>query len=195
MAHLWGKCEYSCYNPTIPIPSRNAVLIYIDIYVCILYTSSGYTTYVYIHTQGMSSRSVLVKMHPITVYRTAFLGVRGSCVECHLLFSLVSPNVSCSVINRLKLGCLFCILQSLTPREFLPLDLLLEYRSYWTYGAIGHLDVTSSYSTRIVYRGVSGFATDCPCGVWCRGLTTCLLYVCPLFVNRLLNNSWAVGLT
>ena len=41
----------------------------------------------------------------------------------------------------------------------------------------------------------SGFATDCPCGVWCRGLTTCLLYVGPLFGNRLLKNSWAVGLT
>ena len=31
------------------------------------------------------------------------------------------------------------------------------------------------------YRVVPGFATDCACGVWCRGLTTCLLYVGPLF--------------
>ena len=37
------------------------------------------------------------------------------------------------------------------------------------------LYVTSSYPTWIFCRGVSGFATDCPCGVWCRGLTTCLL--------------------
>ena len=29
---------------------------------------------------------------------------------------------------------------------------------------------------RIFYRGVPGFATDCLCGVGCRGLTTCLLY-------------------
>ena len=36
-----------------------------------------------------------------------FLGVRGSCVECHLLFYLVSPIVSCSMINRLILGCLW----------------------------------------------------------------------------------------
>ena len=57
------------------------------------------------------------------------------------------------------------------------------------------LYVTSSYSIWIFCRGVSGFATDCPCGVWCHGLTTCLLYVCPLFGNRLLNNSWVVGLT
>ena len=28
--------------------------------------------------------------------------------------------------------------------------------------------------TRIFYRGVPGFETYCPCGVWCRGLTTCL---------------------
>ena len=27
------------------------------------------------------------------------------------------------------------------------------------------------------------FATDCPCGVWCRGLTTCLLHVGPPFGN------------
>ena len=63
------------------------------------------------------------------------------------------------------------------------------------HGANGPLYVTSSYSTRIFCRGVSGFATDCPCGVWCRGLTTCLLHVGPPFGNRLLNNSWAVGLT
>ena len=62
-------------------------------------------------------------------------------------------------------------------------------------GAIGPLYVTSSYSTWIFCRGVSGFATDCPCGVWCRGLTTCLLHVGPPFGNRFLNNSWAVDLT
>ena len=55
--------------------------------------------------------------------------------------------------------------------------------------------VTPSYSTWIFCRGVSGFATDCPCGVWCRGLTTCLLHVGPPYGNRILNNSWAVGLT
>ena len=53
---------------------------------------------------------------------------------------------------------------------------------------------TSSYSTWIFYRGVSGFATDCPCDVWCRGLTTCLLHVGPPFGNRFLNTRWAVYL-
>ena len=79
------------------------------------------------------------------------------------------------------------------PRMFLSLDLLSEYRIQ--HGTIGPLYVTSSYSTWIFCRGVSGFATDCPCGVWCRGLTTCLLHVGPPFENRFLNNSWAVGLT
>ena len=79
------------------------------------------------------------------------------------------------------------------PRMFLSLDLLWEYRIQ--HGANGPLYVTSSYSTWISCRGVSGFATDCPCGVWCRGLTTWLLHVGPLFRNRILNNSWAVGLT
>ena len=79
-------------------------------------------------------------------------------------------------------------------RMFLSLDLLSEYRIQ--HGAIIRpLYVTSSYSTWIFCRGVSGFATDCPCDVWCRGLTTCLLYVGPPFGNRFLKTSWAVGLT
>ena len=81
------------------------------------------------------------------------------------------------------------------PRMFLSLDLLSEKRIQ--HGAIGPLYVTSSYSIWIwIYcRGVSGFATDCPCNVWGRGLTTCLLHVGPPFGNRFLNTSWAVGLT
>ena len=72
-------------------------------------------------------------------------------------------------------------------------NILSEYRLQ--HGAIGPLYVTSSYSTWIFCRRVSGFATDCPCDVWCRGLTTCLLHVGPPFGNRFLNTSWAVGLT
>ena len=79
------------------------------------------------------------------------------------------------------------------PRMFLSMDLTSEYRIQ--HGAIGSLYVTSSYSMCIFCRGVSGFATDCPCDVWCRGLTTCLLHVGPPLGNRILNTSWAVGLT
>ena len=79
------------------------------------------------------------------------------------------------------------------PSMFLSLDLLSEYRIQ--HGAIGPLYVTSSCSTCIFCGGVSGFATDSPCDVWCRGLTTCLLQIGPPFGNRFLNTSWAVGLT
>ena len=79
------------------------------------------------------------------------------------------------------------------PRMFLSLDLLSEYRIQ--HGAIGPLYVTSSYSTWIFCRGVSGFATGCPCDVRCRRLTICLLHVGIPFGNRFLNTSWAVGLT
>ena len=34
---------------------------------------------------------------------------------------------------------------------------------------------------RIISRGVSGLATDSPCGVWGRGWPTCLLHDSPLF--------------
>ena len=39
------------------------------------------------------------------------------------------------------------------------------------------------FSTTIFYGGFPGFATDCHCGVWCRGLTTCLLHVGRFFGN------------
>ena len=71
--------------------------------------------------------------------------------------------------------------------------ILSEYRIQ--HGAIGPLYVTSSYSTWIYGRGVPCLATDCPCDVWCRGLTTCLLHVGPPVGNRFSNTSWAVGLT
>ena len=53
---------------------------------------------------------------------------------------------------------------------FLPLDIPFEY--WIKLVTIGLLYVMFRLSTRIFYRGVSGFASDCPCGAWCRGLTT-----------------------
>ena len=48
---------------------------------------------------------------------------------------------------------------------------------YWIeHVALGLLCVMCTFPTSIFYRWVPGFATDCPCGVWCRGLTTCLHY-------------------
>ena len=51
------------------------------------------------------------------------------------------------------------------------------------------LYVMFTFPTGIFYRGVPGFATDCHCGVWCRGLTTYLLYVDLLFGNLVWNDS------
>ena len=50
-----------------------------------------------------------------------------------------------------------------------------------------HWNITSCHGPhlhailRIISRGVSGLATDSPCGVWGRGWTTCLLHDSPLF--------------
>ena len=85
----------------VPV-QKLCVNIYLSIRMQSLYEFC-YRTYIYIHNE---CRSVLVKLHPITVYRNV-LEVCGSCVECHFLFSLVSPIVSCSMINRLLLGCLW----------------------------------------------------------------------------------------
>ena len=126
--------------------------------------------------------------------RDVRLSVRPSIRKLYLVptitrhrFELESPNLHQTCIMYLV------FYNTSPPRMFLSLDLLWEYRIQ--HGANGPLYVTSSYSTWIFCRGVSGFATDCPCGVWCRGLTTCLLHVGPPFGNRILNNSWAVGLT
>ena len=43
--------------------------------------------------------------------------------------------------------------------------------------------------------GVTGYATDCPCAVWCCGLTACLLYVGPCFGNQVLYDSGFESLT
>ena len=159
-----------------------------------------------VHYKHRECHSVLVKLHPITVYSTFFGSTRFLC-WMPLVVSFGFTIVSCSMIIRLILGCLwplvFILNNILTlgilrsaispPRMFLLLDLLSEY--WIQHGTIGPLYVTSGHSIRIFYRGVSGFAIDCPCGVWCQGLTTCLLYVGPLLENRLLNNSWVVGFT
>ena len=161
-----------------------------------------YRTYIYIHRE---CRSVLVKLHPMTVYRTVFLGVPGSCVECHLLFSLVSPIVSCPTMIRLIQGFLWPLM--LVLNNILTLGIFRSAISHplgcfcpWNFFHkiafnMVQSDPTSRYSSRIFCRGVLGFATDCPCAVCCCELTICLRYVGPLLGNRLLKNSWAVGLT
>ena len=92
-----------------------------------------------------------------------------------------SINVSIyymSNINELPDGILFHWFCKCTPPwMFLPLDIPSEYRP--EHVTFGLLCVIFKFPSRIFCRRVPGFATDCPCGVWCRGLTTCLLYVGP----------------
>ena len=91
------------------------------------------------------------------------------------------PDVSIyymSIINELPDGILFHWFCKCTPPwMFLPLDIPSEYRP--EHVTFGLLCVIFKFPSRIFCRRVPGFATDCPCGVWCRGLTTCLLYVGP----------------
>ena len=77
--------------------------LYIYLYVCILYTGSGYRMYIYIHRE---CHSVLVELHPITVYMAGFWEravplLNATC--CFLWFQLF---VSYSMVIRLILGCL-----------------------------------------------------------------------------------------
>ena len=160
--------------------------------------------YIYIYIQR-ECHSVLAKLHPITFYRIVFLGnVRLNATFCFLWFT----NCVLLFDRSLILGCLWplvfvlnntlilgirCSTISHLPGCFLSLDLLSEYRIQ--HGAIAPLYVTSSYSTWIFCRAVSGFATVCPCGVWCRRLTICPLHGGSPFGNRILNNIWAVGLS
>ena len=184
------------------------MLIYIYIYICIYiyaFPALCYRTYIYTHNRSVIQywRSC-TPSHSIGLY---FWGVRSSWVECHFCFLwftncvLFSDDISLIpgcwwllvfVLNNTLLLGIWCSTISHLP-VFLSLDLLSEY--WIQHGAIGRLYVISSYSTWIFSRGVSGFATDCPCGVWCRGSTTCLLHVGPLFGNRFLSKSLAVGLT
>ena len=187
--------------------SRNSLLIYSYLYVWnFFYKSCGYRTYISIQRESVVQ--YWWSCTPSQSIGPFFLGMRCSCVEYHLLFSLVSPTVSCSMKINLKLRCLWPLvfvlnniftlgilrsaISHLPPRMFFcPLDHLLVCRIQ--HGTIKPPYFTSRCSTRIFYRGVSGFATDCPCGVLCRGLTTCSLYA-PLIENRLSNNSYAVNL-
>ena len=197
--NLWvGRCVSSWWPW---FPSRSSVLIYMYIYMCmyIPYTSSV--------IGRIYNGSVIQYWRSCTPSRSI-----GECAVpglnatfCFLLFTncvlLFDKNLILGclwllvfVLNNILILGIWCSTIPHLPGCFCPWTLILwEYRIQ--HGANGPLYVTSNYWTWIFCRGVSGFATDCPCGVWCRGLTTCLLHVGPPFENRILNNSWAVGLT
>ena len=94
-------------------------------------------------------------------------------------------------LGFLKLGCFGSA--NMHPWMFLPLDILFEY--WIEHVTLGLLYVLFRFSTWIFYRRVADFGTHFPCGNWCRGSTTCLLYIGPRFRNLLWNDSGFVNLT
>ena len=106
-----------------------------------------------------------------------------SCIYMHYLckniFELYDPSVlyQNAISGRKRISYVTTYHQCTPPWMFLPLDIPSEYRP--EHVTFGLLCVIFKFPSRIFCRRVPGFATDCPCGVWCRGLTTCLLYVGP----------------
>ena len=126
-----------------------------------------------------------MKLHPITFYRTVFLGsARFLGLNATFCFLWFINCVLLSDYNSLIIGCLWLLVFVLNNTLVLgiwcsTIPQLPGCFCPWTFFQnIGPLYVTSTYSTWIFCRGVSGFATDCPCDVWYRGLTTCLLPAC-----------------
>ena len=72
---------------------------------------------------------------------------------------------------------------------FLPLDISCEY--WIALFIFGLLCVMSRFAIREFFSRVPGSGTDCPCGVWCRGLTA---YVGPCTsVHFFRNLVWNFG--
>ena len=69
------------------------------------------------------------------------------------------------------------------PRDVLSSDLLWEYRI--EPDAMELPCVKFTFPTKIICRSVPDCVTDCPCGVWWRGLITCPLYV-GLFLGKVI---------
>ena len=131
--------------------------------------------------------SELAILHHITVYRVFF--------GCALLWCWISPSCTGFASTVMPMATPFepkiktfwnwviSIPQSLTcrdvcapgPSSFRLLDWVCYHRT-----PLCHI----LFPTRIFHRGVPGVVTDCLCGVWWRGLTTCPLYVGPHFGNN-----------
>ena len=90
------------------------------------------------------------------------------------------------VIYTVHIISIWCLMSFIRP--CISVDWVEQF-AFWP------LYVMITFHTRIFHRGVPGFATDCLCRVWSRGLTTCLLYVGPHFGNLALNDSGFVSLT
>ena len=100
--NLWVGWCVSSWWPMFT--SRSSVSLYIYLYVCILYTGSGYRMYIYIHRE---CHSVLVELHPITVYMAGFWERAVPLLNATCCFLWFQPFVSYAMVIRLILGCLW----------------------------------------------------------------------------------------
>ena len=159
--------------------SKSAIFSPCDLEICCVFISSGP------YTQSIIRFFFLVYQADVSIFYTSnsYWWGKGWPVD-----GLPFPDTGCpvpdvsiyymSIINELPDGILFHWFCKCTPPwMFLPLDIPSEYRP--EHVTFGLLCVIFKFPSRIFCRRVPGFATDCPCGVWCRGLTTCLLYVGP----------------
>ena len=98
-------------------------------------------------------------------------------IRRHLLHVFIFHHIGFECLAMLVSANMFCklVLQSLSSQDFSapgsPFRILgwtCCYRLADLCSHIGYFKI---------------FVTDCPCGVGCRELSTCLLYVGPLFVN------------
>ena len=94
------EIHYRCYTVRLFVCEPCTML---TVYYVPVYGNKIILNYIYIYMKCCS----VLEIGEAASHHSLFWGVRGSCVECHLLFSLVSPIVSCSMINRLILGCLW----------------------------------------------------------------------------------------
>ena len=141
----------------------------------------------YVKTTGVSLTKIRFDCALVTCTPPHSIGLVLGCALFWCWVSLCSP-FTISLIEFF-----LCLCKCATLWMFQPLDIRLEY--WIEHVAFGLLFVMFTFPTRIFYKGVPGFATGCPFGVCCRGSTTCLLYVGPLFVNLVWNDSAFVSLT
>ena len=148
----------------------------------------------------------IVQQHSITVHRTVFwvcvflvlIVIRCSCYylldlilfhhdyhhdSCDYQWNFYCHSLLFEIHLRLSVTKYFWLCKCATTCIFPPLDIPLEYWIEHIPTPLCHVHIPYWDILEIFYRGVPGFTTDCPCGVWWRGLTTCLLYVGPLFGN------------
>ena len=133
------------------------------------------------HDEGMLWRPVWYYMYSV---RQPHLPERNSNIK-RWLFTLTQTTQ----LAVIKTGLGLCV----APKFVTAPDVIMHRRKSVNgnynllLGFYYHYFVILRFTTTIFYRGVPGFVTNCPFGGWCRGLTTCLLWVGPCFLNLIWN--------